>query len=333
MFYVYRLVNNLRLARWRKPAVLPIALQNFLTDVHPKILDIGARSGPLREMKVLAPHAHFVVCEPDQAEAERVKQQLLHQWRDITIINDALAKANGTVDLHITKQPGLSSIIPPNQAVFAEYQHFADNPEYVIDHTITVPALTLEAAAAKYHLNDVALVKLDTQGSELEILQSGAQSALDEVVAIYVEVELKPFYTGQPMMTDVTQFLDRHGFTAIELKRASLRRQTQHRLLYSKREIGWMHCLYFRQHRNGGSDLTVQQKLRLVSIALAYRYFDYAMWLFEQPDVMAHNQKHYNTTFQLELETYSKAVWKSLSFFDRCNAIHATLSDRERDIN
>ncbi|EKD79379.1 MAG: methyltransferase FkbM family [uncultured bacterium] len=319
-------------ARENKPAVLPQALHQFLTDVHPKVMDIGARSGPLHEMEMLAPYAHFVICEPDVTEAERVKQQLMRQWRDITVITQALARANGTVALHITAQPGLSSIVTPNQAVYAQYQHFAEHPEYKIDHTITVPALTLETAAQQYHLQDVALMKLDTQGSELEILQSGSQSALDEVVAIYIEGELKPFYTDQPLMADVMQFLDRHGFTALEMKRSALRRYTINQVAFSKREIGWVHCLYFRQKRNDGSALTLTQQLRLVCIALTYQYFDYAMWLLEQPAVAAHNLKQYGTTLQPELVTYTQDVWNGLSAADQANAKGLVTTDRVYDL-
>ena len=55
MFSLSAFIHRLKPARQNKPAVLPQALQQFLTDVHPKVMDIGARSGPLHEMEMLAP--------------------------------------------------------------------------------------------------------------------------------------------------------------------------------------------------------------------------------------------------------------------------------------
>ena len=71
-----------------------------------------------------------------------------------------------------------------------------------------------EVAAAAVHLTtlaewartekmcDLRFLKLDTQGSELAILE-GAGRLLDDCLGIEVEVEFAPLYIGQPLFTDV----------------------------------------------------------------------------------------------------------------------------------
>ncbi len=54
-------------------------------------------------------------------------------------------------------------------------------------------------------------IKVDTQGSELEILE-GAKETLRSVNLIEIEVTFNPKYDGQPLFAEVDQFLRSQGF-------------------------------------------------------------------------------------------------------------------------
>ncbi len=56
------------------------------------------------------------------------------------------------------------------------------------------------------------LLKVDTQGTDLEVLQ-GAQGVLPQVVAIQIEAAIRPIYTGMPSLTDTIAALTSAGFT------------------------------------------------------------------------------------------------------------------------
>ena len=60
-------------------------------------------------------------------------------------------------------------------------------------------------------IDEIAFLKLDTQGSELDILR-GAGTALDRCLGIEIEVEFVPIYVGQPLFADVDQWLRARGF-------------------------------------------------------------------------------------------------------------------------
>ena len=61
------------------------------------------------------------------------------------------------------------------------------------------------------HLSHIDFLKMDTQGSEYEILQ-GAKEILKKTHHIKCECEYKEWYKGQKLAEDVISFLESIGF-------------------------------------------------------------------------------------------------------------------------
>jgi hypothetical protein len=142
-----------------------------------------------------------------------------------------------------------------------------------------VRALPLDEAAARYEFENAAFLKLDTQGTELEILRSGARLVAGPVVGIYVEASFHSFYRGQALFGEVDGYLRDNGFALFSLSRTLLRRSGYRESLYSKRVIAWAHCLYFREPETlparAGAHARVQL-VRLLGLALAFEFYDLA---------------------------------------------------------
>ena len=83
--------------------------------------------------------------------------------------------------------------------------------------TTEVELTTLDLSATLLGLSQVDFLKLDTQGSELMVLQ-GAEASLRSTRALEVEVEFNPIYVGQPLFGDVDAFLRARGFVLWRLK-------------------------------------------------------------------------------------------------------------------
>jgi hypothetical protein len=79
-----------------------------------------------------------------------------------------------------------------------------------------VETTTLDAWALQDGVPVVDYIKVDTQGTELEIMQGGIQT-LKHVRCLEVEVEFNPIYLGQPVFADVDTFLRGQGFVLWKL--------------------------------------------------------------------------------------------------------------------
>jgi hypothetical protein len=119
---------------------------------------------------------------------------------------------------------------------------------------------------------------VDTQGTELDILQSGAALVAGPLVGVHVETLFQPFYKGQSLFSDVDQFLRGQGFSLFLLSRTNLRRAGYRPEVYSKRVVTWAHCLYLREPEQLARDVDgrAQQLPRLLALALAFQVFDLA---------------------------------------------------------
>jgi len=267
-----------------KEVVLGISdsLSNLLNDANLKLVDIGARGGSMEELVLLAPFSHYYACEPDPEEAQElsVKLEKENRWRNLTIIPEAISPNEGEATLYITKHQGLSSLLKPDYDLI---RRFYNDPVFDIESTVNIPTISLYHAADRYDFQDACFLKIDTQGTELDILKSGRQFVEENVLAVYIEMEFQPFYIGQPLFSDVDSYLKSLGFSLFDLNRVLMRRASHQSNLYSRRQVVWAHVLYFKEPEsilNGSDDDKVLLNVtRLLGFALAFEHFDVALEL------------------------------------------------------
>ena len=89
-------------------------------------------------------------------------------------------------------------------------------------------------------------LKLDTQGSELDILHGADRILRTHVLGVQVEVEFAPMYIGQPLFADVDTFLRGFGFVLFDLSRYRVRRPTVAKEVPTRGQLLWGHALYLR---------------------------------------------------------------------------------------
>jgi hypothetical protein len=81
-----------------------------------------------------------------------------------------------------------------------------------LERISSVEVVALSDWAESEGLSSIDYIKIDTQGSELDIL-NGAGDLINSVRCIDIEVEFNPIYEGQNLFWEVDKFLREKGFT------------------------------------------------------------------------------------------------------------------------
>lgn len=232
---------------WKWPSRTNLnTLAAFLDEAKPTIIDVGARGGSIKEMIPFAPFIHYVAVEPEKKARIELETKLKSEalWRQITIVPEALGSIKGKNTLFVTQQPGLSSLLVPNPTVNQQYPS-AEAFKIVAKQEIDL--LPLDDASKKYDFSHACFLKLDTQGTELDIIKSAQQLIEKSVLGISIEVSFQEFYKNQPLFSDVDKHICNLGFRIFNLERALSRRINYNKEFFSRRELIWAHALYMKQ--------------------------------------------------------------------------------------
>lgn len=198
----------LRRAEWRQAARKGVAAAVEHRDVPfgPRfgtIIDVGAHHGQFSLLaRALYPAAQIFCVEPMPSAVGRLRT--VHRGDDrVTIVPFAAAGVDGRRSLHVSKKTDSSSLLP----ILGAYVNAFPGTDEAGTLDIQVRSLDrlLPSGLAR-----PALLKVDVQGGELEVLR-GASGMLAEVDAAFVECSFVEFYGGQPLADEVIGALLSHG--------------------------------------------------------------------------------------------------------------------------
>ena len=179
----------------------------------PVFIDGGACRGDFTQLLLDAfPTATIHAFEPNDRLCRDLERRF-HDAADVHIWDRALNSAIGKAELHVHADPGTSSLFSrPDDA--KRYFHSSD----AIVRRLPVCTIDLDTFIHEHVRTGVALLKLDTQGCELDILR-GAHGALarQAIDVLYAEFFVVPHYSGAPLFGDLLAFLGSFGYTLFDL--------------------------------------------------------------------------------------------------------------------
>ncbi len=254
----------------------------YLRDSPLVLVDIGARGGPSENWQAALPHLSVIGFEPDPEEHARFQKAAP---ANECYLNAALWHEPPDQMLNLTRSPGSSSILEPNLDFL---RRFPNNERFEVVGTETLKTDTLDRQLGQNGITDVDFLKIDTQGTELNVLD-GATNILDSVVGIELEVEFAEIYKGQPRFSDVDERIRNLGFVLFDLRPHYWKRIQGADYGRSKGQIIFSDALYLRCPEGVAEmlariqdDSARQQKLtRAVSVCAVYGYGDYALEILE----------------------------------------------------
>jgi FkbM family methyltransferase len=185
------------------------------------VLDVGARGGAHSRWLPFSSAVQIVGIDADADECARLNARP-HKVPS-RFLPVALGRTDGqNATLYVTKQPGCSSLLEPNAAFLEPFPY---RWAFEVVRRVPVVLTSLDTVCAVEKLRPT-VVKLDTQGSELDILHGGLE-ALRSVCLVETEVEFNPLYRNQPLFGDVDAFLRTQGFALLGLRRDYFRRSKE----------------------------------------------------------------------------------------------------------
>lgn len=175
------------------------------------VIDIGCRWGFAELFLEGENRGKFQIYgfDPDEEECARLREAYADVPKGlVNCVPTALAGQCGTRDLYVTKQPACSSLYPPIQELAKRYP---DLECIQLEKVIPIEVTTLKKWANDNDVSQIDYIKIDTQGSELEILKAG-EELLKAVRCVDIEVEFNPIYEGQALFFEVDGYLRSLGF-------------------------------------------------------------------------------------------------------------------------
>lgn len=275
------MLNAFKAHQTHYTAVLPYNLNWMLSDLSAEdafltrnpivVADIGARGGYPKELAGLQKHLTYYGFDADQVECERLAIAPPQGFSCYSIFPYYVAKENGPIEFNLYRNLGESSRLRPNK-----YFQKTFNPDLLVERVVQLEGATLDTIIENERLLFPEFIKLDTQGTELEVLQ-GSPKAVSNALMAEIEVEFTEMYENQPLFHDIARYMHEKGFELLYLNRVfQTRPQYQGE---ARGQITFGDALFGR--RPSDLDDVVPERLAKYAILLAnYGYIDIAeeMW-------------------------------------------------------
>jgi FkbM family methyltransferase len=166
--------------------------------------DIGAARGEwTRACHSIFPNVRFVMVEP-LGEFASGLVALAGQLPRAVVIEAAAAEGGGSASLNVHADLVGSSLLGEAEGVGTD------------GVARSVRTVAIDDLAAEVEAEPPFIIKVDTQGAELRVLD-GARQTLAHTDLVVLEVSLIPFFYGGPVLLDVIKYMEPLGFVVYDI--------------------------------------------------------------------------------------------------------------------
>ena len=237
--------------------------------------DIGARDGLLEFLKPFEQLLNTIFFEPDVEEFKQM--QKTYENKKIQIVNVAVSGSNSTKSLFLTKKRGGSSLLHPSGNMIGLMAIGSEGTSrFSVEKIVFVPTQRLDVAV-NYEDTRIELLKIDTQGSEYEIL-----TALGEhrPFLICAECATTEIYKGQRTLFAVGSLLENLGYFPIHLMDGHLLPKTSSNWRNSTQLYG--DVIFVPDNSLNGRAIIERDVEKWFASLCMHGFMDFALWQLEE---------------------------------------------------
>jgi FkbM family methyltransferase len=248
-------------------------------------IDIGTRGGVHELVAPLARAVAVLGFEPDPAACEEANASIVREkiWAHGLCLPIGLADKKGPATLHLCAAPTNHSLLPINGEFVTRYRM----DKFAQIGSFPLQVEKLDTVLTKRPPGEPSwgeFMKIDTQGTEYEILQGARRTLAERTVALFVEVEFCQIYHDQKLFSDLERFLRDEGFAFFGFHSTHERSR---KMLDKKRYIGrerLLHAdaIFFKDPiESRHASMMPRQRHVVFACALLCGFFDFALELVE----------------------------------------------------
>lgn len=181
-------------------------LYSFLKDIQERglkintVYDIGANKGTwaVGVKETVLPNSYFYLFEGNPTHKPHLDNTGFPYY------------------IGILSNPGRTSVEYYAENTTGDSYYKENTAHYDNKISCTMPCATLDSVVTEAGLPPPGLLKIDTQGSELDIL-SGALNLLPVVDLVYLECPIIEYNLGAPNIQEYLDFMKQHNFIPMDI--------------------------------------------------------------------------------------------------------------------
>lgn len=184
------------------------------TAIQTTVLDAGGRYGIHPSWKSFTGELKYYLFEPDSTEAERLRKKYAHRSKEVKILKYALFDKNGKTRLFFFRNRAMSSSNKRNP-ISVSYIGERKSEEDIVGHQ-DVKTITVDSFCEKNNIS-LDFLKVDTEGSEYQVLQGAKTQLSNDVLGVRCEVSFDYIFKNAPLFSTIHDFLLKNGFYLLNL--------------------------------------------------------------------------------------------------------------------
>ena len=177
------------------------------------LMDIGASGEKFKPFENLIPVSNFIGFDPDSRDIRIDKEKY---ERKSIFFNKAITSLpqQKEVIFYLTKSPHCSSTLKP---VIKNLNQWPYAKLFEVVKEVSVPCMTISEALKEANLDHIDWLKIDSQGTDLRIIESIPNNIFNNMIACDVEPGLYEHYENADLFPKIHMSLINKGFYLADL--------------------------------------------------------------------------------------------------------------------